>query len=306
MDRHDLYEICVQNPRVLAAFLRGLHGNDPTCLAEDFCGTAAMSREWVRRTSPPRERREPFPDCPSARAESSLPIFVCPSGAARATCLDADASVIEEARKRAVSDPTVDAAGMEFIVSDALLAPLPRLPADGADVVFVGNFSVGEIHDRGRLMEYLRRVLARLRSGGIFVCDTYGGESAWRTGSLRRIHHAPSSERGNDYQPSQTSTRVHYTWEQRAADPFTARVVSALHFRVEEQGEIVQELTDAFVYHWRIWSVPELRDAMHEAGFEATEFHTRLQAPQASCDNDENPDEHESHFAACVVGRTAL
>ena len=39
-----------------------------------------------------------------------------------------------------------------------------------------------------------------------------------------------------------------------------------MHFRVERDGCIIQEETDAFVYRWRLWSVPELRDAMREGG----------------------------------------
>ena len=75
---------------------------------------------------------------------------------------------------------------------------------------------------------------------------------------MQRQHRLPSGE------------RVEYTWEQRDADPLTGRVVDVLHFRVFEGRTLVLELSDAFVYDWRLWSVPELRDAMLEAGFRET------------------------------------
>jgi hypothetical protein len=45
-----------------------------------------------------------------------------------------------------------------------------------------------------------------------------------------------------------------------------------MHFALPGGGE----LRDAFVYDWRLWSIPELRDAMAEAGFASTEVHDRL------------------------------
>jgi len=277
MDRHDLYELCVQNPPVLAAFLRHLHGKQPTRLAEDFCGTAALSREWVR----------------GCAIDSDV----------RAICLDSDPSTIDVAKRRAASDPGIDAGRLEFIVSDAARAPLPRSFNEGSDTIFVGNFSIGELHDRSTLLRYLARARTRLRDGGIIACDTYGGESAWRTGAVRRTFRVASHMMQIFGVQSDFLAFIHYTWEQRSTDPFTARVTNALHFRVEVGGEIVQEFTDAFVYRWRVWSVPELRDAMEEAGFSETGYHTLLEPPAADPTGTHENQIQPEHFAACVVGR---
>jgi hypothetical protein len=92
-------------------------------------------------------------------------------------------------------------------------------------------------------------------------------------------------------------------WEQREVDAHSGRVVDAMHFRVERDGEIVASIEDAFVYRWRLWSVPELREAMLEAGFATTEvredLHGRATAGEtlrASLDASEG-------FVACVVAR---
>jgi len=114
------------------------------------------------------------------------------------------------------------------------------------------------------------------------VCDTYAGPSSLRIGAVERSHWIEGGD------------RILYVWEQREFDPCTARAVNAMHFRVERDGEIVQSIEDAFVYRWRLWSVPELRDAMAEAGFAGTETASLLPAQDDS-----------EGFIPCVVGRTS-
>jgi len=132
------------------------------------------------------------------------------------------------------------------------------------DVLFVGNFSIGYLHTRAELVEYLRHVKSRLNTGGIFICDTYGGESAYTLGGVHRAHPMPGGK------------LCRYTWEQHEADPTTGMVTNLIHFRVERAGVIEYELEDAFVYQWRLWSIPELRDAMSDAGFSQALVYTKL------------------------------
>ncbi len=250
LDAHTLYELTVQQPRMLIPLLRAIHGDTPRVLGEDFAGTAALSRAWV------------------AEIESGTAIAI-----------DHDARVLA----RAANVPSITR------IQGDLRTAIP--PAGAApDIVFAGNFSIGELHTRSELIAYMRRVRGRLARGGVFVCDTYGGESAFRIGAVERTHLAPGG------------ATIRYTWEQREADPTTARVVNALHFRVLRGGEVVQEFTDAFVYRWRLWSVPEIRDALSEVGFGATEVHADL---------DEATNTSPGHalcgvggsFIVCVSGR---
>jgi hypothetical protein len=150
--------------------------------------------------------------------------------------------------------------------------------------VFVGNFSIGEIHTRDVLVKYLSLSRARLHAGGVFVCDTYGGESAYRVGAVVRKHAMPDG------------SIVHYTWEQRRADASTGMVENALHFRVERAGVVVAAMADAFVYRWRLWSIPELRDAMSEAGFAETSVHQGL-------DGEAEEGGLPASYIVCVGGR---
>jgi hypothetical protein len=132
------------------------------------------------------------------------------------------------------------------------------------DVVWAGNFSIGYLRERGELVGYLARTRGRLARGGAFACDTYGGGAAWRVGAAVREHFLLGG------------LRVRSTWEQRAADPVSARVTNVLSFRVDREGDVVLDLPEAFVYDWRVWSLPELADAAREAGFASSSVYAHL------------------------------
>lgn len=239
MDIHDLYELCVQSPGHLVPLLRAIHGGRPTVLGEDFAGTGALSRAW----------------CEADAKASAIAVDLDPVVLARA----------EHPRVRRVVGDVRGPVG----VGGAELA---------ADIVFVGNFSIGYLHSRAELIVYLRRSAGRLRPGGVVVCDTYGGASAFTPGVVERPHPIPPGR----FPGVPVGARILYCWEQREADPLTAMVTNVIHFRLEAPApdgtgvEIVREWPEAFAYRWRLWSVPELRDAMEEAGLTRTDVYATL------------------------------
>lgn len=168
----------------------------------------------------------------------------------RAILTDRDAEPLGHARARADRDPTTDPARLEYQQTDVISA------GGRCDVIAALNFGVCELHTRNALLTYLRHALYRLEAGGVLVCDLYGGADAMTLGETRKPVHTDDGA-------------IAYTWEQRAANPATARVVNAMHFTLPS-GDT---LRDAFVYDWRLWSTIELREAMREAGFRATEAH---------------------------------
>ncbi|MCP3903030.1 MAG: class I SAM-dependent methyltransferase [Planctomycetes bacterium] len=257
MDRYELYELCVQSPDDLAGLLRAIHGGDARILGEDFSGTAALSRAWVRRVD-----------------------------GGRAIAVDHD----PEPRSRARPHDAIT-----LVTGDVRAATDPR--HHRVDVLHVGNFSIGEWHTRPDLVDYLRHARARLADGGVLVCDLYGGETAFAAGTVECEHPAPDGR------------TVLYTWEQREANPVTGMVVNAMHFQVRRGETIEQDLPDAFVYRWRLWGAPELRDAMADAGFTTTEVYAKV--PAAVDDEGRvyphlvhGPEDLDESFDVLVVGRT--
>ncbi len=213
LDRFELYELAVTSPVPLARFLKAVHRGDARVLGEDFSGTAALARAWVKL---------------DARH--------------RAVAVDKDREALARAK----------APGIKVVRSDVMQAK------ERCDIIAATNFPICYWHTRPELIAYLRHIRSRLNRRGVFVADVYGGSDAFVTGSkVVRLR--------------KNGQVVHYTWQQREADPISGRVLNAIHFRVGKRT-----LKDAFVYDWRLWSIPELSDAMWEAGFCGVEVYDEL------------------------------
>lgn len=222
VNRFDLYEIAVQCPPIEAAFLDAVHAGKPRVLGEDFSGPAGVSRAWLAMGDDRRAVATDLDDEPIRHAVRRL---------------------VEERGEGAVERLTVRE-------RDALEV------GDRADVIAALNFAVCELHQRDRLLTYLRNCLFRLEAGGVFVCDLYGGVDAMLPGSSEQVIETEDGE-------------LVYTWEQVEADATTGRVRNAIHFELPGGTTIDR----AFEYDWRLWSPAELRDAMREAGFRTTEVY---------------------------------
>jgi hypothetical protein len=55
-----------------------------------------------------------------------------------------------------------------------------------------------------------------------------------------------------------------YIWDQVKFDPITHEILCKIHFEFRDGTR----LRNAFLYDWRLWTLPELRELMSEAGFE--------------------------------------
>lgn len=169
---------------------------------------------------------------------------------ARAIAVDRDKEPLERLRT---------APRVECVIADVLQSRAR------ADIIAATNFPIGYQHTRADLLAYLRHARRCLRPRGLLVADTYGGPDAFTTGRFTQHLRAPGGR------------RIDYTWEQRSADPLSARVLDVLHFRVRDPGKKrARVIRDAFVYDWRLWSIPELTGAMLEAGFRKVEVYDRL------------------------------
>jgi hypothetical protein len=49
-------------------------------------------------------------------------------------------------------------------------------------------------------------------------------------------------------------------------DPITGRTLCYIHFRFPDKSRIDK----AFTYDWRLWSIPEVRELLAEAGFSSS------------------------------------
>ncbi|KAA8550173.1 hypothetical protein F0562_001857 [Nyssa sinensis] len=93
------------------------------------------------------------------------------------------------------------------------------------------------------------------RKGGIFVMDLYGGTSSECELRLQRRF------------PNFT-----YVWEQAGFDIIQRKTRISLHFHLQKPK---RKLRHAFSYSWRLWSLPEIKDCLEEAGFRSVHFWIR-------------------------------
>jgi hypothetical protein len=121
-----------------------------------------------------------------------------------------------------------------------------------ADVTLAFNFSYFVFRERAELLDYFRRARSGLQPRGIFFLDAYGGADAFRTGPETR------ELEGFDY-----------VWDQARVEPISHSVRNYIHFRFPDGSR----LSRAFRYDWRLWTLPELRDCLQDAGFREVEFY---------------------------------
>ena len=114
------------------------------------------------------------------------------------------------------------------------------------DIAVAFNFSWWTFKTRRELKAYFRAVHRSLAADGVFVLDIYGGSDAY--------------VEGRDETQYELFT---YVWEQANFDPVTARYQCHIHFRFPDGSRMRR----AFSYDWRLWTLPELRELLAEAGF---------------------------------------
>ena len=214
-DRHDLYQRAVQavgpEARFLARTFERIAGRKPASLREDFCGTALLCAEWVRK-----------------RGRTAVGV-------------DLDREVLAWGAEHNLAPLGPRAAGVRLLRQDV------RAPCPGRfDVSVALNFSYFVFRTRESLRGYFRGVRRSMAGDGIFVLDAYGGYQSWRQQTKRR------RLRG-----------FTYVWEQSRVDPIDHTVVNHIHFEFKDGSR----LRRAFSYHWRLWTLPEIRELLAEAGF---------------------------------------
>lgn len=136
--------------------------------------------------------------------------------------------------------------------ADVRIVTSPR-----ADMIIAGNFSFCIFKERATLVRYFRACLRSLAPGGLLILEHSGGP-----GMIE-----PMRERIPIFD-GKGKRLYSYIWHQKEFDPLTHDAQYAIHF--EMPGG--KRYENAFTYDWRLWTLPELKDAMIEAGFGDVHF----------------------------------
>ena len=170
----------------------------------------------------------------------------------RAISLDIDTEVLAWGREHNVAALEPDERKrVSLIAQDVFTAE-----TEPVDMLLAMNFSYWLFTTREELCKYFRSVLGALKDDGILFLDAYGGWEAHQTCEESR---ECETEDGFEFD---------YVWEQVEFDPITSHMKCAIHFEFEDGSR----MDEAFTYQWRLWSLPELRELLEEAGFSRVRF----------------------------------
>ena len=119
------------------------------------------------------------------------------------------------------------------------------------DLTVAVNFSYYIFKTRKQLHAYFTSAYKSLDKNGILLIDSFGGSECQH--------------------PNKEVTRFKrqkfdYIWEQKSFDPVTNGAKFEIHFKVKGHGLKKR----CFTYDWRMWTIPEIREIMLEAGFKKT------------------------------------
>ncbi|KAJ8640103.1 hypothetical protein MRB53_016797 [Persea americana] len=250
-----LYQKSVQSPKgdisyLQKFFLMYVGRRYPLHLQEDFCGTALLSAEWL--CSDPR-RTAAGVDLDLEALTWCLENNVYKIGADGYSRISLFHGNVLQPSEVVDSECTTQMISCNSIDNEAL-KKIHSLPA--RDVVCAFNYSCCCLQRREDLVLYFKHALSSLsKRGGIFAMDLYGGTSSERKLRLQRRF-----------------SNFTYVWEQEEFDILNRTTRISLHFQL---GKNQGTLRHAFTYSWRLWSLPEIKDCLEEAGFRSVHFWIR-------------------------------
>jgi hypothetical protein len=146
-----------------------------------------------------------------------------------------------------------------------LRADVRRVRTPRVDVITALNCSYWVFKRRPQLVDYLRRSCRALAPRGLMFLDAFGGEGAMRTLIERRRVRGLRTYAGQRIPP------FTYVWEQKSFNPVDHGLRAAIHFELEDG----RRLRNAFTYDWRLWTLPEIDEALREAGFSSVQVHVQ-------------------------------
>jgi SAM-dependent methyltransferase len=167
--------------------------------------------------------------------------------------VDLEASVLEWGRANNLTLLSDQQAQRVELLHEDVLHARPGL----ADIILAMNFSYYLFLTREDLREYFENALDGLVSDGILFLDAYGGYEAPMVLTEPR---ECKDQDGKDFT---------YIWDQAKFNPIDSCMTCHIHFEFPDGSRIDK----AFSYHWRLWTLPEIREVLYEAGFSKVDIY---------------------------------
>lgn len=186
-----------------------------------------------------------------------------------AYAVDIDSEVLDWGRKHNVSRLSkAEQKRLRLYEADVLKIKTPP-----AQAILAMNFSYYLFRTRDELRNYFRRARKALTDDGVLFLDCYGGYEA---------HMEIREPRDCD--------GFTYIWDQAQFNPINHHMTCHIHFKFPDGSKMKQ----AFTYHWRLWTLPELQEILTEAGFKNVQVYWE--------GTDEETEEGDGEYTPATVG----
>ncbi len=179
--------------------------------------------------------------------------------------VDLDADVLAWGREHNVAKLGSAASRLTLINEDVL-----EVHTDPVDVVLAMNFSYWIFKHRPLMRFYFRRVRDALVDDGVLFLDAFGGSEAYI-----------------EVEEETKYDGFTYIWDQAEFNPVTAETLCHIHFKFPDGSR----MRNAFSYSWRLWTLPELRELLDEAGFTRSTVYWQGEDEDGEDDGDFKPTE---------------
>ena len=137
-----------------------------------------------------------------------------------------------------------------------------RMKSDtGFDVLAAQNFSFWIFKTRPEVVEYFQVAHSNLNDEGVMVMDMMGGGECYEE-SLVDKRTIKKGKNG-----------FKYHWTQESFNPITGDASFHISFKFPDGSK----LKKAFEYHWRFWTIPEVREMLAEAGFRESHVYWEIE-----------------------------
>lgn len=160
--------------------------------------------------------------------------------------VDLDPEPLNYGREHYLSQLNKDQQSRVELVQGSVITAKPSK----VDVIAALNFSFYIFKSRLLLRKYFTQARKGLKPNGLFIVDSFGGMAC--------------------QEPNVEKTKIggskngfYYYWDQTSFNPVNHEALFHIHF--QRPGEPRRD--KVFSYDWRMWTIPEIREAMMEAGF---------------------------------------
>lgn len=119
------------------------------------------------------------------------------------------------------------------------------------NILAAQNFSFWIFKTRTEVIEYFKIARANLSAEGIMIMDMMGGGECYSEGHVEKKK-VKKGKKG-----------FNYHWEQASYNPVNSDCSFFIHFKFADGSKLKR----AFEYHWRFWTIVEVREMLEEAGF---------------------------------------